>query len=195
MGGCFPMLFLLRLVIKINTLPMTDLCGVYLFQSFAWYDVQDPRLIERAANCRIRACDWKAAALLLRDRAIPKQFAEAAKCFEHCGSWSDAAAAWALVPNGLDKALEACCKGKDWAFGVTLIRSSPQPSPVSADSSPSSGVGPDAGLQAPLPRSFDAFVKKACRDCLRQGELEQLQEYITLLPAASALAFFKRYGQ
>ena len=112
MGGCFPMLFLLRLVIKINTLPMTDLCGVYLFQSFAWYDVQDPRLIERAANCRIRACDWKAAALLLRDRAIPKQFAEAAKCFEHCGSWSDAAAAWALVPNGLGQGAGGLLQGE-----------------------------------------------------------------------------------
>lgn len=155
-------------------------------------DAQDPSLIKRAANCRIRAADWKAAALLLRDRAVPKEPAEAAECFERCGCWSDAAATWVQMPGRLDKALEACCKGKDWASGVALIRSAgSQPSPAANAGLGSGDIGPDS-LQAPQPKRFDDFLKKACRDCLKQGLLEQLQEYITMLPAASALAFFRR---
>lgn len=152
-------------------------------------------MFERAANCRIKACDWRSAAMLFRDQTVPREPSKAAECFERNCSWSDAAVTWAHIPGGLDRALEACCKGKDWAFGITLIKSTDQPIPAeSSMSSRGAGVVMMPGPPKSMPHSFENFVKKACRDCFRQGLTEQLQEYTALLPTASALAFFRRYA-
>ena len=137
-------------------------------------------MMERAANCRSKAHDWKAAALLFKSHTVPRQPKKAAESFEKCGSWSEAAGMWTLVPGGHDKALECCIKGKDWALGVSLIQSQGH------------RLSPQG--QGDLPKRSEDFLKRAFRDCLKHDRGEQMQEYAGMLPYASALALFQRYN-
>lgn len=100
--------------------------------------------MERAANCREKAGEWAAAAMLFRD--FVGQPRKAAECFERGGKLREAAAMWAELGEQV-KALNACIKGYEWQMALQLLQSFTD---GVADEGPGArtGTGAGAGVDA-----------------------------------------------